>query len=248
MYVCEDLLPQVWQDNGGDEEHNPCGWKGACCTHMTHPATGTPCLNMGDYDYEGEYYDGSHAACALYSEGNTSRYIWWPWWEGPCVGCGGKSCNVVCCAPDCDGDGIPDSDDDDCPDGCIVTNLWDCITFCRSSICGNPGWEWEDWGHTCESIGCSMGACCQSYNNDPPCERDCEHMREWACDVGDPGNWIGYYMGDGSECVPSPYICCGSRESRSTEPSNGERDCPQECIDAGCKCNCLNTRNGIVCL
>jgi len=31
-------------------------------------------------------------------------------------------------------------------------------------------------------------------------------------------------------------------------PEIPQQTCPQECIDAGCECNCLNTRNGIVCL
>ena len=101
--------------------------------------------------------------------------------------------------------------------------------------------------------GWKPGCCCVDYGEDGyDCGDEQILTTFYAC-----YNFVGYFTwwhGYGSECwwnSPTDNICCTSgltNLDNTTDNITEEASCPQECIDAGCECNCLSTLNGIVCL
>tara|TARA_R100000008_G_scaffold32870_1_gene18466 strand:+ start:7484 stop:11575 length:4092 start_codon:yes stop_codon:yes gene_type:complete len=142
-----------------------------------------------------------------------------------------------------------------------------CTDYLTQAECQNQsdiddGWMWwPAWRGPCVScaqVPCMIN-CCGVYCGDcfvqefsgEVCLNECAGSDgDWSWYNPDDSTWGqcgDFYWEQKNGCGWSPLVGLTDDDDYD-EPSNGERDCRQECIDAGCECNCLNTRNGIVCL
>lgn len=166
-------------------------------------------------------------------------------------------------------DGVYNGDDTECFENWCVKrgaccgqdlSCTDNLTFqqCKDANdwCGYGDNCYIWWGacSKCATSNCSIDCCgplcgtCQTWTFPESiggCIQECGGCFAWNCsfDGCDQGcgdsDWEDW-CGCGQGLVGEP--------SDTETPETPQQTCPKECIDAGCECNCLNTRNGIVCL
>ena len=185
-------------------------------------------------------------ACAQYAgsvfyPGESCGNFYPCFWRGGC--CFGDNCQSNMTQDECVGQG---------------GNIW----------LPHPDWGWgpctQCYGAPCGGT-CCMGCCCIYCNDCADCNDNCWYLHDYGpstlgqcesdasnvCQQGqcvDTWNWYYNLIGGCNNCFsPAPETPDAGTPDDGT-PEIPQQTCPQECIDAGCECNCLNTRNGIVCL
>lgn len=167
-----------------------------------------------------------YGACCFYN-GNCVSNIF----PHECEDLGGifMGCNSSCYSGICSGQ-------------CCINDL--CL-YNSNLDCDNSGGVWGGTNSDCSGNAC-WGSCC---------------YRDWeCCSTGFHGcycNNDGYNTCTSSEGIWKLYTDCWNMNIPSLQSLCGAPcpagplvppDCPQDCLDAGCECYCLNTRDGIVCL
>ena len=206
-----------------------CYWQSQSDCNGDFRGCGVPCEPWPCYP---------HIGCCCTSSGPIGEMQ-----QGECDAADGvwQGCGTNCNWPTCAG-------------GCCINNT----NYCEMRYQDYCDGTWSNFGTSCEFANC-WGSCCHM---DGECSYLCVQnanidscwasYHHWAfrkhcysancCVHCNPPS--GCEVGDGHHCCGWSGCPCGSFAA----PGGGIEDCPEECLNAGCDCYCLNTTNGIVCL